>query len=437
MARHLLPLLTLLLPTCTDALLPAVARPALRRSGPSMHRRSAAPLLAAAGAPPPPQAAWRLGDELDRRIASLALPAVVSFMILPIAQATDLFWVGRMGEALAVAGQSAANQVYSTCAMVTSTIPTILTPRVAAAHANGDNEEVQRAIGESIVISAMIGVAVTAALWCVQMPALLALGNRNALPFSVPYLRSRLPGIVLEGTSVVGFAAFRGVMDTVTPLQVSALSNLINVCLDPLLMFTMGWGIAGAGAATAGSQLFSAVAYLSLLLKRQMVRLSSIRLPSAGSMKKLATAGGAVQLRSVALNVAFIFITKKVQGLDATGTAAAAHAVTIQLWQLGGVILFALSTVASIIVPSELNRKGGGAVRARASANRLLSWGAVLGGVLGGLQLAGIPYLGVLTPLPEVQRAAVVPSILGAILQLINGITFIGEIGRASCRERV
>ena len=78
-----------------------------------------------------------------------------------------------MGEALAVAGQSAANQVYSTCAMVTSTIPTILTPRVAAAHANGDKEEVQRAIGESIVISAMIGVGVTAALWCLQMPALL------------------------------------------------------------------------------------------------------------------------------------------------------------------------------------------------------------------------------------------------------------------------
>ena len=67
--------------------------------------RSTAPLLAAEGTPPPPQAAWRLGDELDKRIASLALPAVVSFMILPIAQATDLFWVGRMGEALAVASR--------------------------------------------------------------------------------------------------------------------------------------------------------------------------------------------------------------------------------------------------------------------------------------------------------------------------------------------
>ena len=104
MARRLLPLLALLMPACTDALLPAAAGPTMRRSGPSMHRRGAAPLLAAAGsqqkppevvaaqpteAPPPSQAAWRLGDELDRRIASLALPAVVSFMILPIAQATD------------------------------------------------------------------------------------------------------------------------------------------------------------------------------------------------------------------------------------------------------------------------------------------------------------------------------------------------------------
>ena len=30
-----------------------------------------------------------------------------------------------------------------------------------------------------------------------------------------------------------------------------------------------------------------------------------------------------------------------------------------QLWQLGGVVLFALSTVASIIIPAELNKEGG------------------------------------------------------------------------------
>jgi hypothetical protein len=38
------------------------------------------------------------------------------------------------------------------------------------------------------------------------------------------------------------------------------------------------------------------------------------------------------------------------------------------------------ATVASIIVPSELNRKGGGVASARASASRMLAWGALLGG---------------------------------------------------------
>ena len=48
-------------------------------------------------------------------------------------------------------------------------------------------------------------------------------------------------------------------------------------------------------------------------------------------------------------------------------------------------------------------------------------------GALGALQLAALPLLAVFTPIAEVQRAARVPSMLGAVLQLINGITFIGE----------
>ena len=94
------------MPICLGPRLAALGTiPAERAPHGACVLRSTAPLLAAEGTPPPPQAAWRLGDELDKRIASLALPAVVSFMILPIAQATDLFWVGRMGEALAVASR--------------------------------------------------------------------------------------------------------------------------------------------------------------------------------------------------------------------------------------------------------------------------------------------------------------------------------------------
>lgn len=35
--------------------------------------------------------------------------------------------------------------------------------------------------------------------------------------------------------------------------------------------------------------------------------------------------------------------------------------------------------------------------------------------------------LGLFTPLPEVRRAARLPSVIGAALQLINGVVFVGE----------
>ena len=84
------------------------------------------------------------GDALDRRIVTLSIPAIANFLILPLTGATDLFWVGRMGEALALAGQAAANQVFSSAAWITSVIPTITTPLVAKAAAAGDTDALQK-----------------------------------------------------------------------------------------------------------------------------------------------------------------------------------------------------------------------------------------------------------------------------------------------------
>lgn len=78
------------------------------------------------------------------------------------------------------------------------------------------------------------------------------------------------------------------------------------------------------------------------------------RLPSPAALRPLFLGGLSVQLRAVALNIAFLAVTRTTQRLDSSGTAAAAHAITVQLWQLGGVVLLAMSIVASIIIPSEV-----------------------------------------------------------------------------------
>ena len=109
---------------------------------------------------------------------------------------------------------------------------------------------------------------------------LLGVGGSASLPFSLPYLRWRLPGVLPDTVSTVGFSAFRGVQNTVLPLYVALASNLLNCALDPLLIFTAKMGVAGAALATSISQLLAGAAYVGLLLKKGCAKPRAVaRLP--------------------------------------------------------------------------------------------------------------------------------------------------------------
>jgi len=368
------------------------------------------------------------GDDLDKIILRLTVPAILNFLILPFTGAVDLFWIGKFGDAFANAGQAAADQVYSTAALLTNVIPTVTVPLIAEAYAAGDQDAVGRQISGAIFLIIVLSSIVTLLVGVGSDRWLTLLGSSAALHYSRPYLLGRLPGVVPDAISTVGFSSFRGMQDTVTPLKISFVASLVNMVLDPLLMFKGGLGIAGAALATSVSQIFSGSLYLALMLRRNLVKSSTLlRPPSKELMERLAAAGGAVQVRNIALNLAFAAITKTVQGLDATGVSAAAHSVTIALWQLGGVVLFAMSSVATILTSAEIGKKDSTPEAARAVARRVLSWGTLLGGCMGLLQVLWLPLLRFFTPLPEVRKAARIPSIIGAALQLVNGFNFVGE----------
>ena len=63
------------------------------------------------------------GDDLDKRLMKIAIPMTITFLVTPLMGAIDLFWVNRMGNALAVAGQAASNQVYNTAFWLASFLP--------------------------------------------------------------------------------------------------------------------------------------------------------------------------------------------------------------------------------------------------------------------------------------------------------------------------
>lgn len=202
------------------------------------------------------------------------------------------------------------------------------------------------------------------------------------------------------------------------------------------MIFSLVMGVPGAALATLAAEVISAVTYMILLRRKELIRWSKlVKLPSWESLEPLVKGGMALQLRNLALNLTFLAVARVTQTIDQSGVAAAAHAMAIQTFQIGGIVLLAISTVAQTVIPNamverydeEQGKMVGGLEYARHLSNRLMSWGFILGVVLGSFQIMLLPIIRRATPLQEVSDAAKVPALIASVLQIINGLVFIGE----------
>eukprot|EP00600_Ochromonadales_sp_CCMP1393_P005163 CAMPEP_0174962610 /NCGR_PEP_ID=MMETSP0004_2-20121128/4874_1 /TAXON_ID=420556 /ORGANISM="Ochromonas sp., Strain CCMP1393" /LENGTH=481 /DNA_ID=CAMNT_0016211151 /DNA_START=23 /DNA_END=1468 /DNA_ORIENTATION=+ len=374
---------------------------------------------------------WPCGDALDKQILDLAFPALVNFAIFPLVGAADTFWVGRMCNALALAGQGAANQVFNSAFWFMSFLPSVMTPMVAKAHGAGDTESVKERVGEAFFVGMIVGLIGVLGLSLLPGAALNLVmpGDAAARIFATPYLAIRGLTFSVALLSTVGFAAFRGTLDIITPLKITVISNMVNIIMDPILIFPLKMGVSGAAAATCLSELTSFILYTRELLKRKILSLKKVFTPpSRKQLTPLLVGGLSVLLRSLAVNAALIAVTRTTQMLDTTGTSAAAHSITLQLFQLGAAL--AMNAVSSVIVPSiraKAIAENTSELPAKQAADRILVWGLIVGLSIGALQLLSLPLLGLFSPLAEVQEAARLPSIIGACQQVLNCFIWTGE----------
>jgi putative MATE family efflux protein len=398
-------------------------------------------------------------DGLDRRIMSVALPSMLNLMVVPLVNAVDTLYVGRLADPLALAAQSAANQCFFSIYFMAAFLPTITAPLVAGAIGRKDWNEARDRVCEGLFLSNVLGGFFT--LLLVGFPrAVLSLvlppeASSGVMNYAVPYLRLRALGMVPALFASTGFAAYRGLLNTVTPLKVSLTTNLMNLALDPLFIFGMGsggvggavssssflsngLGPSGAAAATSVAELASAVIYLRLLVRRRLIQWSRLfRPPSLKSLLPLIKGGLAMLLRQLTLNVAFVSAARRAQSLDPSGISAAAYGITMQIYSLGVVCHLGIQGTAAALVPSA--RAAGGDDAAREVADRIFVWGTYLGILLACVQWFALPAITPLfTPLAEVRDAVRGPAAISSFIHLVNGLVFAGEgtmLGLGSFRD--
>jgi MatE len=174
MVHILLPLLCCMLSAAfvhcdQSAKTPFEARPSVRklRGGDSFRTKSSARTRESAPAIDLVNIqTWSCGDSLDRRLLKISLPVIANFAIAPLVGAVDLFWVNQMKDPLAVAGQSAANQLFNSVFFLTSFLPSVTATLIAKEHARNNVAGVQDAIGHALFVGIVLAiVSTTLLLW--------------------------------------------------------------------------------------------------------------------------------------------------------------------------------------------------------------------------------------------------------------------------------
>ncbi len=191
---------------------------------------------------------------IGRAIVLLAIPMVLEMMMQSVFALVDTFFVGKLGsDAVAVVGLS--DSLLTTVFAVAMGLAMGTAAMVARRIGENNPEAAAQAASQALLIGLFFSVLIGAA-GAMLAPRLLGLMGASA---TVVATGSSYTAVLLGGSITVFYlfminAIFRGAGDPMLAMKSLWLANLINIGLDPLLIF--GWGpipamgVTGAAIAT-------------------------------------------------------------------------------------------------------------------------------------------------------------------------------------------
>ena len=200
-----------------------------------------------------------------------AVPMIISNLFQQLYNVIDTLIVGnRLGQdALAAVGSAGSiTAVFVQLATGLALGGSIVISQYFGA---GKTDKIRLCATTSACFSAMIGLVSTVLMWIYAEPLLVYVKTpMEIVPLGVDYLRFYFLGSVPIFLYNALSSVYTALGNSKAPLKFLIISSAVNVILDFVLIINLHWGVAGAAAATAISQLLAvglALADMPRLLK--------------------------------------------------------------------------------------------------------------------------------------------------------------------------
>ncbi len=206
-------------------------------------------------------------------IISQAIPLTIAQFVQLLYNVVDRIYLGHMGQghSLALTGVGLTFPVITLIMAFTALFGVGGIPIFSIERGRGNNENAGKILGNSYCLLLISSALLMILGYLFMRPVLFAFGASNeSYLYGAAYLRIYLAGAVFSMTStgLNGYISAQG-YPRIAMLS-TVIGAVINIALDPVFIFLLKMGVAGAALATVISQVVSAVWVLRFLSKKDI-----------------------------------------------------------------------------------------------------------------------------------------------------------------------
>ncbi len=211
--------------------------------------------------------------DLRKHLWFLSWPIMINNLFQVFYNMADTFWVGRLENSTeALAAVTVTFSVVFLLVSLAAGLGVGSATLAAQYYGAGEYKKVDEVTYTSIIVIALVALVfiVPGIIFYKQIFQLLQT-PLHIVPIAREYFTIIMVGMVFMFLFFIMGGILRGVGDTTTPMVAGVLSGIVNIIIDPILIF--GWGIipelgvAGAAYATVFSRIFAS-AYIFYVVYR-------------------------------------------------------------------------------------------------------------------------------------------------------------------------
>lgn len=281
-----------------------------------------------------------------------SLPYLLSYFLQTLYGMADLFIIGQFCEVADVTAVSIGSQVMHMLTVMIVGLAMGTTVTVSRNIGGGNRREATAAIGNTVVMFAVIAAVMTAILSVAVEPIVNLMSTpAEAFGGTRDYLIICFAGIPFITAYNIISSILRGMGDSKSPMMFIAVACAANILLDLLFIGVFDMGSAGAALGTTAAQAISVVFGICVIVKRKMiVGLSRADFkPNKNIMSGIFKIGMPVALQDGFIQISFIAITimANMRGLVDSAAVGIVEKIISILFLVPSSMLSSVSAIAA------------------------------------------------------------------------------------------